>query len=68
MWKKVHLGTGINPKVRQGSLVPERGVNGQSRERKTEHESWFSEYLGGGPSSHLLRRRESRPFVSRFLG
>ncbi len=32
-----------------------------------EHESWFSEFLGEGPSGHLLRRGETSPFVSKFL-
>ncbi len=32
-----------------------------------EHESWFSEYLGEGPSGHLTRRGEVSPFVSKFL-
>ncbi len=32
-----------------------------------EHESWFSEFLGEGPSGHFLRRGETSPFVSKFL-
>ncbi|MFA6989452.1 MAG: ferritin-like domain-containing protein, partial [Candidatus Gastranaerophilaceae bacterium] len=32
-----------------------------------EHESWFSEFLGEGPSGHFLRRGENSPFVSKFL-
>lgn len=32
-----------------------------------EHESWFSEFLGEGPSGHFMRRGETSPFVSRFL-
>jgi ferritin-like protein len=32
-----------------------------------EHESWFSEFLGDGPSGHFLRRRDTSPFVSKFL-
>ncbi|RKX99624.1 MAG: DNA protection protein DPS [Spirochaetes bacterium] len=32
-----------------------------------EHESWFSEFLGEGPSGHYLRRGETSPFVSKFL-
>jgi ferritin-like protein len=32
-----------------------------------EHESWFSEFLGEGPSGHFLRRGETSPFVSSFL-
>jgi ferritin-like protein len=32
-----------------------------------EHESWFSEFLGEGPSGHILRRGETSPFVSKFL-
>jgi ferritin-like protein len=34
-----------------------------------EHESWFSEFLGEGPSGHALRRSgENSPYVSKFLG
>jgi ferritin-like protein len=32
-----------------------------------EHESWFSEFLGEGPSGHFMRKGETSPFVSRFL-
>ena len=32
-----------------------------------EHESWFSEFLGEGPSGHFMRRGESSPFVGKFL-
>jgi ferritin-like protein len=32
-----------------------------------EHESWFSEFLGEGPSGHFLRRGETSPFASKFL-
>jgi ferritin-like protein len=32
-----------------------------------EHESWFSEYLGEGPSGHFMRRGDTSPFVSKFL-
>ncbi len=32
-----------------------------------EHESWFSEFLGEGPSGHFLRRGETSPFVSKFI-
>ena len=33
-----------------------------------EHESWFSEFLGEGPSGHFARRtRGESPFVSKFL-
>ena len=32
-----------------------------------EHESWFSEFLGHGPSGHFLRQGETSPFVSKFL-
>jgi ferritin-like protein len=34
---------------------------------EVEHESWFSEFLGEGPSGHYLRRGETSPFVSKFL-
>lgn len=33
-----------------------------------EHEAWFSEYLGRGPSGHFLRPSgENSPYVSKFL-
>jgi ferritin-like protein len=32
-----------------------------------EHESWFSEFLGEGPSGHYLRRGDTSPFVDKFL-
>jgi ferritin-like protein len=32
-----------------------------------EHESWFSEFLGEGPSGHFLRRGEASPFVGPFM-
>ena len=32
-----------------------------------EHESWFSEFLGEGPSGHFLRRGETSPFVRPFM-
>lgn len=34
---------------------------------EVEHESWFSEFLGEGPSGHFMRRGENSPFVSKFL-
>jgi ferritin-like protein len=34
---------------------------------EVEHESWFSEFLGEGPSGHFLRRGETSPFVTRYL-
>jgi ferritin-like protein len=34
---------------------------------ETEHESWFSEFLGEGPSGHYLRQGETSPFVGKFL-
>jgi len=34
---------------------------------EVEHESWFSEFMGEGPSGHFLRRGETSPFVSKFL-
>lgn len=34
---------------------------------ETEHESWFSEFLGEGPSGHFIRKGESSPFVRKFL-
>jgi len=32
-----------------------------------EHESWFSEFLGEGPSGHFLRRGDTSPFVDKFM-
>ena len=32
-----------------------------------EHESWFSEFLGEGPSGHFLRAGEASPFVGPFM-
>lgn len=32
-----------------------------------EHESWFSEFLGEGPSGHFLRRGETSPFVAPYM-
>ncbi len=32
-----------------------------------EHESWFSEFIGEGPSGHFMRRGQNSPFVSKFL-
>jgi ferritin-like protein len=32
-----------------------------------EHESWFSEFLGEGPSGHFLRRGETSPFAGKFM-
>lgn len=32
-----------------------------------QHESWFSEFLGEGPSGHFLRRGETSPFVRKFM-
>ncbi len=32
-----------------------------------EHESWFSEFLGEGPSGHFMRRGETSPFVAKFM-
>jgi ferritin-like protein len=34
---------------------------------ETEHESWFAEFLGEGPSGHRPRHGEISPFVSKFL-
>jgi len=34
-----------------------------------EHEAWFSEFIGEGPSGHALRKSgENSPYVSKFLG
>src|SRR4030065_352115 len=32
-----------------------------------ENETWFSDFLGEGPSGHYLRRGDTSPFVSKFL-
>jgi ferritin-like protein len=32
-----------------------------------EHESWFAEFLGEGPSGHFMRRGETSPFVAKFM-
>lgn len=32
-----------------------------------EHESWFSEFLGEGPSGHFMRTGETSPFVRKYL-
>lgn len=34
---------------------------------EVEHESWFSEFLGEGPSGHFMRKGETSPFVSKFI-
>jgi ferritin-like protein len=34
---------------------------------EVEHESWFSEFLGEGPSGHFMRRGDMSPFVSKFM-
>ncbi len=34
---------------------------------EVEHESWFSEFLGEGPSGHFMRRGETSPWVGKYL-
>ncbi len=34
---------------------------------EVEHESWFSEFLGEGPSGHYLRQGETSPFVGPYM-
>ena len=34
---------------------------------ETQHEAWFSEFLGEGPSGHFLREGATSPFVRKFL-
>jgi ferritin-like protein len=34
---------------------------------EVEHESWFSEFLGEGPSGHFMRQGETSPFVRPFM-
>jgi len=34
---------------------------------EVEHESWFSEFLGEGPSGHFMRKGTLSPFVSKFF-
>ncbi len=36
-------------------------------QEEIQHESWFSEFLGEGPSGHFMRGGENSPFVSKFL-
>lgn len=36
-------------------------------QEEIEHESWFSEFLGEGPSGHFMRRGETSPFVRPFM-
>jgi hypothetical protein len=55
------------------------GINMDAKEHRTydlalpilheeiQHESWFSEFLGEGPSEHFLRKGDTSPFVSKFL-
>ena len=36
---------------------------------EVEHEAWFSEFLGEGPSGHALRKSgENSRYVGKFLG
>jgi len=32
-----------------------------------QHESWFSEFLGEGPSGHFMRSEKLSPYVSKFF-
>jgi predicted heme/steroid binding protein len=32
---------------------------------EVEHEAWFSEFLGEGPSDHCMRRGETSPWVGK---
>lgn len=34
---------------------------------EVQHEAWFSEYLGEGPSGHFKRGEKNSPYVSKFL-
>jgi len=34
---------------------------------EVEHESWFSEFLGEGPSGHFMRKGTLSPFASKFF-
>lgn len=34
---------------------------------EVEHESWFSEFLGEGPSGHFLRQGDTSPFAGKFM-
>jgi len=36
-------------------------------QEETQHESWFSEFLGEGPSGHFNRKGPSSPYVRKFL-
>ena len=43
------------------------GLSAAILNEEVEHESWFSEFLGEGPSGHFLRRGETSPWVGKFL-
>jgi ferritin-like protein len=34
---------------------------------EVEHESWFAEFLGEGPSGHFLRQGETSPWAAKFF-
>jgi ferritin-like protein len=34
---------------------------------EVEHEAWFSEFLGEGPSGHFLRQGDTSPFAGKFM-
>jgi len=34
---------------------------------EVQHESWFSEFLGEGPSGHFMRADQLSPYVSKFF-
>lgn len=34
---------------------------------EVQHEAWFSEFLGEGPSGHFKRGEKNSPYVSKFL-
>ncbi|MBN1444659.1 MAG: hypothetical protein JW957_00950 [Candidatus Omnitrophica bacterium] len=51
-----------------GALMPRiYGLALAILNEEIEHESWFSEFVGEGPSGHFLRWGETSPFVSKFL-
>ncbi len=43
------------------------GLSAAILNEEIEHESWFSEFLGEGPSGHFMRRGDTSPFVSKYL-
>ena len=34
---------------------------------EVQHEAWFAEFLGEGPSGHFVRRGDASPYVARYM-